>query len=400
MEVSILDSVVSVMGEKVAALNCGNDASRTGHLHDSYAPYDILPCEDGWVALAVTEDAQWTAFCKEFGQEAWAEAYATNEQRRAAYLETLRPQLVELLSHVSREAFDSRCASAGVPAGPVNTMEEAIQSEHLKVRDMMPTVLDQRVGNVLTVGKVIRYNGEAGDTFATSQILAAAINKIGLDQDDIVFCGRQAIDGDTAQVGPQIAEKLGKMGFMGIGVPKEFGGAGSDAANVQTIAVLDGDEYVINGSKCFISNMGPSEGDFVNILAITDPTKGYKGMSTIIIDRNTPGFIIGKREEKMGIRAADVSELIFEDCRVPKTNLLGKEGNGFKIFMEALDGGRVGMASQALGIAEEALQIYSGYGYMRDYPLERMYRDARITPIYEGTSEIQKNIIAREEMSK
>ena len=146
--------------------------------------------------------------------------------------------------------------------------------------------------------------------------------------------------------------------------------------------------------------MGPSEGDFVTILAITDPTKGYKGMSTIIIDRNTPGFIIGKREEKMGIRAADVSELIFEDCRVPKTNLLGKEGNGFKIFMEALDGGRVGMASQALGIAEEALQIYSGYGYMRDYPLERMYRDARIIPIYEGTSEIQKNIIAREEMSK
>lgn len=248
--------------------------------------------------------------------------------------------------------------------------------------------------------------------------------------------------------------------------------AGSDAANVQTTAVLDGDEYVINGSKCFISNMGPNEGDFVTILAVTDPTKGYHGMSTIIVDRNTPGFIIGKREEKMGIRAADVSELIFENCRVPKTNLLGKEGKGFKIFMEALDGGRIGMASQALGIAEEALklkvrvqfgkplekqqglqwyiadmatkvsaaraliyeaamtmdrgencteiaaiakyyasemavevtnkalQIYSGYGYMRDYPLERMYRDARIVPIYEGTSEIQKNIIAREELKK
>ena len=251
--------------------------------------------------------------------------------------------------------------------------------------------------------------------------------------------------------------------------------AGSDAAGVKTTAVLDGDEYVINGSKCFISNMGPTEGDFVTILAVTDPTKGYKGMSTIIIDRNTPGFQVGKREQKMGIRAADVSELVFENCRVPKSNLLGAEGNGFKIFMEALDGGRVGMASQALGIAEEALklakdylkvrvqfgkplekqqglqwyiadmatkvaaaraliyeaamtmdrgekateiaaiakyyasemavevtnkalQIYSGYGYMREYPLERMYRDARIVPIYEGTSEIQKNIIAREEL--
>ena len=251
--------------------------------------------------------------------------------------------------------------------------------------------------------------------------------------------------------------------------------AGSDAAGVKTTAVLDGDEYVINGSKCFISNMGPTEGDFVTILAVTDPTKGYKGMSTIIVDRNTPGFQVGKREQKMGIRAADVSELVFENCRVPKSNLLGAEGNGFKIFMEALDGGRVGMASQALGIAEEALklakdylkvrvqfgkplekqqglqwyiadmatkvaaaraliyeaamtmdrgekateiaaiakyyasemavevtnkalQIYSGYGYMREYPLERMYRDARIVPIYEGTSEIQKNIIAREEL--
>lgn len=340
---------------------------------------------------------------------------------------------------------------------------------------------------------------------------------------------------------PAILKKLAELGFMGLGVPEEYGGAGfgmmekslmitelakkcastaevmavhtmaitgiikygtpeqkakylngssegwiaafaltepnagSDAAAVQTTAQLDGDEYVINGAKCFISNMGPNEGDFVTILAVTDPTKGYGGMSTIIVDRDTPGFTIGKREEKMGIRAADVSELIFENCRVPKSNLLGAEGKGFKIFMEALDGGRIGMASQALGIAEEALrlskdylkvrvqfgkplekqqglqwyvadmatkiaaaraliyeaamtmdrgekcteiaaiakyyasemavevtnkalQIYSGYGYMREYPLERMYRDARIIPIYEGTSEIQKNIIAREEL--
>lgn len=340
---------------------------------------------------------------------------------------------------------------------------------------------------------------------------------------------------------PAVLDKLGSLGFMGIGVPKEYGGAGfgmmakslmitelakqcastaevlsvhtmainpimwygteeqkrkylggaargqiaafaltepsagSDASGVQTVAIADGDDYVINGSKCFISNMGEDHGDFVTILARTDPTKGYKGMSTIIVDRGTPGFVIGKREDKLGIRAADVSELIFEDCRVPKSQLLGQEGKGFGIFMRALDAGRIGMASQALGIAEEALrlskeqlkvrvqfgkplekqqglqwyiadmatkiaaaraliyeaaqtfdrgepvveiaaickyyaseiavevtnralQIYSGYGYMKDYPLERMYRDARIIPIYEGTSEIQKNIIAREEL--
>ncbi len=220
---------------------------------------------------------------------------------------------------------------------------------------------------------------------------------------------------------PAILEKLGKLGFMGIGVPKEYGGAGfgmmakslmvtelskqcastgeimsvhtmavnpimwygteeqkrkylggaakgqiaafaltepsagSDAAGVQTVALPDGDDYVINGSKCFISNMG-DHGDFVTILARTDPAKGYKGMSTIIVDRGTPGFTIGKREDKMGIRAADVSELIFQDCRVPRSQLLGQEGKGFGIFMRALDAGRIGMASQALGIAEEALR--------------------------------------------
>lgn len=249
--------------------------------------------------------------------------------------------------------------------------------------------------------------------------------------------------------------------------------AGSDAANIKTTAKEDGDSYIINGNKCFISNMGPSEGDFVTILAITDPEAGVKGFTAFVIDRDTPGFTLGKREEKMGIRAADVSELVFNDCRVPKENIVGEMGRGFNYFMEALNGGRICMASQALGIAEEALdlaveyskqriqfgkpiakqqglqwyladmatkveaaraliheaasdmdrgddvtkiaaiakyyasemgvevvskalQIYSGYGYMRDYPIERMYRDARIIPIYEGTSEVQKLIISRE----
>lgn len=252
-------------------------------------------------------------------------------------------------------------------------------------------------------------------------------------------------------------------------------GAGSDAAAAKTKAVVDGDDYVINGSKCFISNMGPTEGDYVVVIALTEPDKGVKGMSAIVVDRGTPGFTVGKREEKMGIRGADISELIFEDCRVPRSNLVGKEGEGFKIAMMALDGGRIGMAAQALGICEaaiaasvkymgervqfgkpigknqglqwyladmatrteaakalileaavaadngqplsklaamckyyasenavwvtnKALQIHGGYGYMRDYPIERMYRDARIVPIYEGTSEVQKMVIAREVM--
>lgn len=254
-------------------------------------------------------------------------------------------------------------------------------------------------------------------------------------------------------------------------------GAGSDAGAVRTKAISHGDNYIINGSKCFISNMGPEEGDFVILIALTDPSAGMKGMSAIIVDRGTPGFSIGKVEDKMGIRGAAVSELIFEDCVVPKTNLVGKEGEGFKIAMSALDGGRIGIAAQALGIAEAAIeasveyskqrnqfgkpvsalqgiqwyladmatrteaakllilqaadmrsrgenvtkeaamakyyasenavyvtdravQIHGGYGYMKDYPIERMYRDARITPLYEGTSEVQKMVISRAVIGK
>ena len=248
--------------------------------------------------------------------------------------------------------------------------------------------------------------------------------------------------------------------------------AGSDAASARTKAVVDGDDYIINGSKCFISNMGEDEGDYVILIALTDPARKTKGMSAIIVDRGTKGFSVGKTEDKMGLRAAPVSELIFDDCRVPRTQLLGKEGRGFMIAMAGLDGGRIGMASQGVGVAEGALeaaveyskqrvqfgkpinanqglqwyladmatrteaakmltlnaadrrqhgenigklaamakyyasenavyvahkslQIHGGYGYMRDYAIERMYRDARIIPVYEGTSEVQKMVISR-----
>ncbi len=249
--------------------------------------------------------------------------------------------------------------------------------------------------------------------------------------------------------------------------------AGSDAASAKTKAIADGDDYVINGTKCFISNMGPDEGDYVILIALTEPEKKTKGMSAIIVDRGTPGFSVGKTENKMGLRAAPVSELIFDDCRVPKTQRLGEEGKGFMIAMAGLDGGRIGMGAQAVGIAQaaikasveyttqrvqfgkpinanqgiqwyladmattteaalqlvasaarlydvegyrvskeaaeakyfasenavrvcdKALQLHGGYGYMKDYAIERMYRDARIIPLYEGTSEIQKIVISR-----
>ncbi len=246
--------------------------------------------------------------------------------------------------------------------------------------------------------------------------------------------------------------------------------AGSDAAAVKTIAVEDGDDYVINGTKCFIT--GGNVADYVVLFASTDPTKGVKGLSAFVVPKGTPGFSIGKIENKMGIRASQTAELIFDNCRIPKENLVGKLGQGFKIAMIGLDGARIGVAAQALGIAEgaleesvlymkervqfnrplssfqglqwyisdmatkiecarwmiyraaslkvagepftkeaaiaklnasetasyvanKALQIHGGYGYMKDYPLERMVRDAKITEIYEGTSEIHKIVISR-----
>ena len=253
--------------------------------------------------------------------------------------------------------------------------------------------------------------------------------------------------------------------------------AGSDAGSAKTTAIFDPEtnEYVLNGTKCFIT--GGSRASVLVIFALTQPAKGLKGMSAILVERGTPGFSVGKVENKMGLRGSETAELIFEDCRVPACNLVGKEGQGFKIAMQALDGARIGTGAQAVGIAEGAidlsvkymhervqfgkpiaalqglqwyiadmatkteaakwlvsraaclhdagapftkeaamcklnasenarfvtnlaLQIHGGYGYMKDYPLERMYRDAKLTEIYEGTSEIHKVVISRAVLGK
>lgn len=256
-----------------------------------------------------------------------------------------------------------------------------------------------------------------------------------------------------------------KIGAFGLTEP----GAGTDAAGQQTTAVLDGDNYILNGSKIFITNGGVA--DTFIVFAMTDKSKGTKGISAFIVEKGFQGFSIGKKEDKLGIRASSTTELIFENCIVPKENLIGKEGKGFGIAMKTLDGGRIGIAAQALGIAEGALeeaikymkerkqfgrpisafqglqwmvaemstkieaarflvykaawlkenkqpysvdaaraklyaaevamdvttkavQLFGGYGYTKEYPMERMMRDAKITEIYEGTSEVQKMVIS------
>ena len=257
------------------------------------------------------------------------------------------------------------------------------------------------------------------------------------------------------------------IGAFGLTEPN----AGTDAAGQQTMAVQDPEtgEWILNGAKIFITNAGYAH--VYVVFAMTDKSKGLKGISAFIVEAGTPGFSIGKKEMKLGIRGSATCELIFENCRIPKENLLGDKGKGFKIAMMTLDGGRIGIASQALGIAagalEEAInyakerkqfgrslaqfqntqfqianldvkveaarllvykaawresnnlpysldaaraklfaaetamevttkavQIFGGYGYTREYPVERMMRDAKITEIYEGTSEVQRMVIA------
>ena len=263
-----------------------------------------------------------------------------------------------------------------------------------------------------------------------------------------------------------------KLGAFGLTEPN----AGSDAAGQQTKAVDNGDHWVINGSKIFITNGGVA--DVVILIAMTDKKKGTRGgISAFIIEKGFKGFSIGKIEDKMGICASSTAELVFQNCIVPKENLLGKVGDGFKIALSTLDGGRIGIAAQALGIAQGAfdvtvdymkarkqfgkklsqieplqaeaahmitqieaarlliysaadmkqrglpyghaaamaklfasetamyvttkcVQLHGGYGYTKDYPVERMMRDAKITEIYEGTSEIQRVVIAASIFSK
>ncbi|QZT35251.1 acyl-CoA dehydrogenase [Caldalkalibacillus thermarum TA2.A1] len=246
--------------------------------------------------------------------------------------------------------------------------------------------------------------------------------------------------------------------------------AGSDAGSIRTRAVKEGGYYVLDGSKVFITNGG--EADVYITFAVTDPEKGKKGITAFIVEKDTPGLVIGKKEKKMGLKGSSTTELIFEQARVPASNRLGEEGMGYTIAMANLDGGRIGIAAQSLGIAEaalelakgyakerkqfgkpigqqqaiafkladmateveaaklltyraaqlhqegqrcgressmaklfasdtamkvttEAVQVFGGYGYTKEYPVERLFRDAKVTQIYEGTNQIQRLVIAK-----
>ncbi len=316
------------------------------------------------------------------------------------------------------------------------------------------------------------YGGQGGDNLAYTMAVEE-LSKVCGTTGVIVsahtsLCAAPLLEHGTEEQKQKFLVPLAKgekLGAFGLTEP----GAGTDAAGQQTKAVLDGDSYVLNGTKIFITNA--IYADIYIVFAMTDKSAGTRGISAFIVEKGTPGFTFGKKEKKMGIRASATAELIFENCRIPKENLLGKEGKGFIIAMKTLDGGRIGIAAQALGLGEGAIeetikytkerkqfgkrisqqqntqfqiadmhtrmeaakllvyraaykkdmgepysmdaamaklfaaeaasdvtrrcvQLFGGYGYTREYPVERMMRDAKITEIYEGTSEVQRMVIS------
>ena len=316
------------------------------------------------------------------------------------------------------------------------------------------------------------YGGAGGDNIMYS-IAVEELSRVCATTGVIVsahtsLCAAPILDHGTEEQKQKYLPKRASgewLGAFGLTEPN----AGTDASAQQTMAVEEGDHYVLNGNKIFITNAGYAH--VYVIFAMTDKSMGTKGISAFIVEEGMPGFSVGKKESKMGIRGSATCELIFENCIVPKENLLGKIGGGFGIAMKTLDGGRIGIASQALGIAQgamdetvkytkerkqfgkslsqfqnmqfqmadlqtkveaarllvrsasfkkdsgipysadaamaklfaaetamevttKAVQFHGGYGYTREYPVERMMRDAKITEIYEGTSEVQRMVIA------
>jgi alkylation response protein AidB-like acyl-CoA dehydrogenase len=307
---------------------------------------------------------------------------------------------------------------------------------------------------VLAIEELSRVDGSVG-------IIVAAHNSL---------CTNHIMLGGNDEQRKRWIPKLASgewLGAWGLTEP----GSGSDAAGARTTAVKRGDQWVLNGSKTFITNGGHA--DCAVVLAVTDREKGTKGISAFVVERGTKGFRPGRKENKLGLRASDTSELIFEDCEIPADNLIGKEGDGFKDAMRVLDGGRISIAALSLGMArgaldaamkyaqerrqfgkaisefqaiqfkladmateldaawlltmraaqmkdegkkvtmesamaklyaseaacricDEGVQIHGGYGFIKDYPAEKFYRDVRLCPIGEGTSEIQRMVIARE----
>jgi len=323
-----------------------------------------------------------------------------------------------------------------------------------------------------------KYNGAGVDSVSYSLALqeigyACASTAVVMSVHNSVACGPVYLYG-SEYLKETYLKPLAAGNMLGSFALTESS-AGSDPASQKTKAVKDGDSYIINGTKMFITSGKNS--DLTVVTAYTDRDKKHRGISAFIVEKGTPGFHVGKEEDKMGLRASDTAELIFEDCRVLSENLLGQEGDGFVIAMASLDGGRIGIASQSVGLAQacldaavsyakervqfnkpifrfqgirwmiadmatqieaarlltfnaaamkdrgenfsgaasmakvfasemankvayQALQIHGGYGYMKEFPVERYYRDARVFTIYEGTSEIQRKVIANHIIGK
>ena len=344
-------------------------------------------------------------------------------------------------------------------------------------KEIFPEDVVKKMGQLGFMGMMIP--AEYGGTGAGAVSYCLALQEIGY------ACASTAVTMSVANLSAEPLLKYGneeqKNKYLPLLASGEMLGAfavtepeaGSDPGGMKTKAEDMGDYYLVNGSKNFITNGGYA--DLINLIARTDSKKGNRGLSAFIVEKGFPGFIVGKKEKKMGLKASDTVELIFDDCRIPKENLLGREGQGFKVAMTALDSGRIGIASQSLGIARacldeavkyansrrqfgraigsfqaiqwmvadmateieaasllalsaanrkdmgvsftkeasmaklfaselanraayKSLQIHGGYGYMTELKVERLYRDARVTAIYEGTSEIQRVVIARDVM--
>lgn len=334
------------------------------------------------------------------------------------------------------------------------------------------TVQKMKESGILGIPFPEKYGGEGGDymgyILAVEEISKACATTGVVLSGHTSLCCQPIYEFGTEEQKLKYLVPLAKgekLGAFALTEPN----AGTDASKQETIAQLDGDDYILNGSKIFITNAGYA--DIYIVMAMTDKSAGTRGITAFILESSMEGFTVGPKEKKMGIRGSSTCELIFDNVRVPKENILGKLGYGFKIAMKTLDGGRIGIAAQACGIAEGALnetikyvkerkqfdrplaafqntqfelaqmatkveaarmllyraaykkdnkepfskeaamaklycsevamevtnkavQLHGGYGYSREYPVERMMRDAKITEIYEGTSEVQKMVIS------
>jgi butyryl-CoA dehydrogenase len=348
-------------------------------------------------------------------------------------------------------------------------------AQRLDREAIYPSELVKRLGELGLMGILVPQEfGGSGMDLLSCVVAMEEISKawaslaVAMSVQNSLVCAPIARFGNAAQKKkylPSLARGE-RLGCYALTEP----GSGSDAGSIQTRAKRVDDDFVLNGNKIFATN--GNRADLAIVYAVTDPARGKKGISAFIVEKNSPGFVVGKLEDKLGLRSSDTASLLFEDCPVPGENLLGTEGEGFTIALATLDGGRIGIAAQALGIAQgcleesvayaqqrrqfgraiaefeaiqwmladmateidaarlltyraawlaeqgrtftkeaamaklfaseaanraayKAIQIFGGYGYTKEFAVERFFRDARITTIYEGTSEIQRLVIAR-----